>query len=294
MNLGDQIKQQFKQGDGLIKLILVNLSVFFLFVILNLVTFLFKGNIAPYIADVLALPSNLSKFAVRPWTIITYMFFHQGFFHLLVNMVMLYFSGVLFKEFLGTRKLVSYYVLGGIAGGLLYVLAYNIFPIFETSVSASNNRGASAGVMAVIIAVATFRPQMPVRLFFMLEVKLWVVAVLFLVLDLVNLPVENPGGHIAHLGGALFGYLAMSQYKNGKDITEGFSQFLNNIQNWFKAKPKVRKVYSNKQNGSANNYNPSTAQKDKKMDEILDKISRSGYDSLSKSEKDFLFKIGRD
>lgn len=294
MNVGDQIKQQFKQGDGLIKLILVNLGVFFLLIILNLVSFLFKGNITPFVVDVLALPSNLGKFALRPWTIITYMFFHQGFFHLLVNMVMLYFSGVLFKEFLGTRKLVSYYILGGIAGGLLYVLFYNVFPIFEESVGLSNNRGASAGVMAVIIAVATFRPQMPVRLFFLLEVKLWVVAVLFLVLDLVNLPVENPGGHIAHLGGALFGYLAMSQYKKGKDITEGFSQFLNNIQNWFKAKPKVRKVYSNPSGNARPNRSTDSTQKDKKMDEILDKISRSGYDSLSKSEKDFLFKIGRD
>jgi membrane associated rhomboid family serine protease len=292
-NIGDQIKQQIKQGDGLMRLLIINVAVFLVYALSFTLSALFKADIRPFLVDILALPSDLGKLIFRPWTLVTYMFFHQDFFHLLVNMVMLYFSGMLFREFLGTRKLVSYYVLGGLAGGLLYVLFYNVFPLFEETVALSNNRGASAGVMAIIIAAASYRPQMPVRLLFAIEVKLWVVAVLFVLLDLVNLPVENPGGHIAHLGGALFGYLAIVQYKKGKDISEGFSQFLHNLQQLFQPKPKIRKVYSNK--GTRKKEQSSSRQtKDKRMDDILDKISRSGYDSLTKAEKDFLFKIGKD
>ena len=131
------------------------------------------------------------------------------------------------------------------------------------------------------------------RLFFVLDVKLWVVAIFAVLLDLIYLPESNAGGHIAHLGGALFGYIAIRQLKNGRDITEGFSRFMDGIVNFFRPKPKIRKVYSNTSR-SDYNYKQHKAQTQERVDEILDKINRSGYDSLSREERDFLFKVGKD
>lgn len=290
-DLRTQIKEQFTRGDGLMKLIYVNLGVFLVYILLGIVSFLVQTNFDYGMQQWLALPSSLAKLATRPWTLFTYMFFHQGFLHILFNMITLYFAGMLFRDFLGTRKLVSYYLLGGLIGGVLYILFYNLFPVFSDAVAQSDNRGASAGIMAVIIGVATFRPQMVVRVI-LFDVKLWIVAVVFVLLDLINLPKENAGGHIAHLGGAIFGYIAMRQYVKGKDITEGFSQFIGNIQGWFKPKPKMRTVYKNTSRATQNGRNKQHYET--RLNEILDKVKDSGYDSLSKEEKDFLFKMSRD
>ncbi len=293
-DFGTQLKDSFKRGDGLIRLIFVNLGVFLLVALITVFGRLFQSDLSPFFQDVLALPSNLSKLVLRPWTLVTYMFYHEDFFHILFNMIMLYFAGMLFREFLGTRKLVSYYLLGGLVGGLLYIAFYNLFPLFTEVRALSNNRGASAGIMAIVIAAATFRPNLPIRLFFLLEVRLWIVAVLFVLADLLNMTSSNAGGHIAHLGGALFGYLAMRQYLKGNDITDGFSRWLNQLQSLFKAKPKIRKVYTNTKHAQTRKTATRGAKQEQRMDDILDKISRSGYDSLSKEEKDFLFKIGKD
>lgn len=271
------------------RLIYINLSVFLAYILLRIVSFLVEAPLDIAMQQWVALPSSISKLATRPWTLFTYMFFHQGLMHILFNMITLYFAGMLFRDFLGTRKLVSYYILGGLMGGILYVLFYNLFPVFSTAVAHSDNRGASAGIMAVIIAAATYRPQMVVRVI-VFDVKLWVIALVFLLLDLINLPQENAGGHIAHLGGAIFGYLAMRQYIKGKDITEGFSQFLANIRNWFKPKPKMRTVYKN----TSGTKTTTKHNHEERLNEILDKVKDSGYESLSKEEKDFLFKMSRD
>ncbi len=295
-SLRQEIRDSFQQGDALTRLILINLAVFVGYLLLRIVSFLFKLPIAETFIEWTALPNHLGTLVTRPWTLISYMFLHQDFLHILFNLIWLFFAGKLFMEYFGGKRLISTYVLGGLIGGILFVIAYNVFPIFQGI--DTNNRGASAGVMAVVFAVATYAPQYPVRLFFVLNVKLWMVAGFILLLDLLYLgDGNNAGGHIAHLGGAAFGFLSIKQYQKGRDWTAGFSQFLENIQSWFKPKekPKVRKVYSNV--GKTRNddqYKARKVESQEKMDEILDKISQSGYESLTKDEKDFLFKIGQD
>ncbi len=291
--LRNEIRNAFKEGDALTRLVLLNIGVFLGYLILKIFGLLFQYPIHDYVIEWLALPSNLSVLITRPWTVFTYMFLHQGFLHLLFNMLWLYFAGKLFMEYLGGRKLLSTYILGGLVGGVLYVIAYNVFPLFTEngSVLVSTNRGASAGVMAVVFAVAAYHPRYPVKLFFTLKVEMWVIAALALLTDLINIgDGNNIGGHIAHLGGALFGYLSIKQLRRGHDLTEGFSKIMDTVANWFKPKPKLQKVHTNTR--SDRNYHERKASEQQKMNSILDKINQSGYDSLSKEEKAFLFKIG--
>lgn len=290
-DLRHEIKTAFKQGDALTRLILANLGVFVLYLLLKIVGFLFKLPIAEYFVDYTALPNDLHTLATRPWTLFTYMFLHQNFLHIFFNLLWLYFAGKLFMEYLGGRRLLSTYILGGLIGGMLYVLSYNIFPAFEGVIS--NNRGASAGVMAIVIGIATYVPRFPVKLFFVLKLDLWIVAALALLMDVIYLGEgNNAGGHIAHFGGALFGYLSVSQLRHGRDWTAGFSKFMDRLVNLFKPRPKIKKVYTNTH--SDRNYNERKIRSQQRIDEILDKISKSGYDSLSKEEKDYLFKISKD
>jgi len=290
----EEIRNSFQQGDALTRLILINLGVFVLFLLLRIVGFLFKIPMSEAFSQWTALPSNLGTLVTRPWTLITYMFLHEGFLHILFNMLWLFFAGRLFMEYMGGRRLLSTYILGGLAGGILYIVAYNLFPIFSEAVVISNNRGASAGVMAIVIGVATYAPRYPVKIFFTFNAQLWMIAAAALLMDLIYLgDGNNAGGHIAHLGGALFGYLSVRQLKNGQDWTEGFSTFMDNIATWFKPKPKIKKVYTNVKTRNDYQYKERKAHNQQRMDEILDKISRSGYESLSKEEKDYLFKIGK-
>jgi membrane associated rhomboid family serine protease len=299
--IADEIKRSFEQGDALTKLIFVNIAVYVAYLLLRVLSYFTQVNIAGGFTDFVALPSDLLTLATRPWTLFTYMFLHQGFFHIFFNMLWLFFAGRLFVDYFGGRRLISTFLIGGLIGGASYVLFYNIFPAFYESVSISTNRGASAGVMAIVIGIATYNPKFPVRLFFVINVPLWGIAVGFLLLDLIGLGSgtgENAGGRIAHLGGAAFGFFMARAYRDGKDITEGFSQLGDKVASWFKPKPKVRKVYSNTASRSGsfskNNRPSNKASDQRRMDEILDKISRSGYDSLSKDEKDHLFKIGKE
>lgn len=298
-NIIDEIKEQYRSGNALNKLIIINLGVYLLYVVLRILSFLFRVDIAGSFIDFTALPSSLYSLATRPWTLVTYMFLHQGFIHILFNMIWLYFGGQLFMQYFGGRRLVSTYLIGGLLGGLLYVLFYNLFPAFSEVVLISNNRGASAGVMAVLVAIATYNPRYPVRLFFVLNVPLWGIATFALLLDLISLGEgENAGGRLAHLGGAAFGYLMALRYKEGKDLTEGFSQFLDRLTNFFsRDKSKLKTVYSSqkqKSSGAAKRNGSSAANEEARLNEILDKIRQSGYESLSKEEKDYLFKIGKD
>lgn len=287
----DEIKRYFNEGDATARLILINLGVYVAYLMVAIFSGLFQANWSSYFIDWTALPSDLGKLVFRPWTVISYMFLHQGFMHIFFNMLWLYFSGRIFTEYMGGKRLIATYLLGGLIGGALYVISYNVFPGLTEFAAISNNRGASAGVMAIVLAAATYAPNLRVRLFFVLDLKLWMIAALALLSDLIYLgDGNNIGGHIAHLGGAAFGYLMARQLQNGRDITEGFNGFMDNVVNLFKPKPNVKKVYTNKSSRSK-----STAiDNQDKMDAILDKISKSGYDSLSKEEKDYLFKIGKE
>jgi membrane associated rhomboid family serine protease len=294
-SIREEIKNTFSQGDALTRLIIANISVFIVIILLNLFSFFLQIPINTWVLKFIALPTDLLTFLTRPWTLVSYMFLHEGFFHLLFNMLWLFYGGMIFKEFMGARRLLGTYLWGGLAGGLLYMIMYNIMPIFSDVVSTSTNRGASAGVMAVIIAAATYAPNYVVRLFFVLDVKLWVIAALSVLLDLMNIPQGNAGGHIAHLGGAIFGYLMVKNLRNGKDLTEGILSIVDSIENFFTQKrTPLKKVHVNKSGSFIPSAKQQAAQNEQqKLNEILDKINRSGYDSLSKEEKDFLFNIGK-
>lgn len=296
-SIKEDITQTFRDGDALSRLILINIGVYVLYLILRILSLLTESGLVQWFTAFTALPSDLLTLATRPWTLVTYMFLHQSFLHIFFNMLWLYFAGRLFMEYFGGRRLVSVFLIGGLIGGLVYVLFYNVFPAFSEAVAISNNRGASAGVMAVVVAIATYNPRFPVRLFFVISVPLWGIAVGFLLLDLIGLgDGENAGGRLAHLGGAAFGFFMARAYREGRDLSEGFSQLLDRISNWFKPQPKMTKVYSKRGTGKAASKGRARQNQNSqaRMDEILDKISRSGYDSLSKEEKDHLFKIGKE
>lgn len=295
-SIWDQIKQFFKEGGALNQLIMINLGVFIIFLVLRILSFLFQIGIADFFIRFTALPTDLGTLLTRPWTFVSYMFLHQGFWHIFFNMLWLYFGGRLFLEYFGGRRLIATYLMGGLIGGAIYVLGYNLFPVFNDVVAVSNNRGASAGVMAIIIAIATYNPRFPVRLF-IFTVPLWGIAVFALLTDLVSLGEgNNPGGSLAHLGGAAFGYFMARAYTQGRDLTEGFAGIIDRFANLFKPKPKLRKVYSNSNSGNrrSNTRSSRSNNDEEKLNIILEKISRSGYDSLSKDEKDHLFKFGKD
>ena len=222
MSIVDDIKQEFRKGNTLHKLIYINIGVFLAVQIVRIVLFL--SNRIEYF-DVferwIAIPSNLNTLAQRPWTIITYMFFHVDFIHILFNLLWLYFLGRVFIEEMGLKKLLGIYLLGGMAGGLLYVAFYNLFPVFEPVVEQSIALGASASVTAIIMAACFYRPDRRIHLVLIGPVRLMYVGLIMLVITSLVDFTSNTGGKIAHLGGALTGLLFVHYYRRGKDITKG-------------------------------------------------------------------------
>ncbi len=290
MSVIDTIKEQFKQGDYRTRLILANVIVYVAFLLIGIISFLSSGNeylITSYIRPWLALPSDPLALITRPWTIITYMFLHADFWHLLWNMLILYFSGQIFLEYIGDRRLLTVFLYGGIAGGMTFFTIYNLSPAFTTGIPLV---GASAGVVAVLIACATYVPKLPVRLFFVLQVPLWVVAAIAVVSYITGVTGANGGGNLAHLGGAVVGYLFVTQLRKGSDWSIGLFNFFNRVEGWFQPKPKLKKVYSNpKSKKSA----PRSQSEQERIDAILDKILVGGYKSLTDEEREFLFKVGK-
>jgi len=299
----NEIKASFQRGSMLNRLIYVNLGVFLLFMIIGVLGFLFATKVS--IAEWFMLPADLSKIVTKPWSLITYMFLHTSFLHILFNMIWLYFGGRIFLEYLNNRKLLSTYLLGGLAGGLLYILAFNALPVFQDILPVSKALGASASVLAILIAIATYVPNYTVRLFVLGDVKLKYIAIFSVAMDVISIPSGNAGGHIAHLGGALFGYLYASQLKNGKNISAGFERFLDRFFNWISSlgtkSPRMKPVYkstsgeSKKYNTRSDSaYHANREVRQKRMDEILDKIKDSGYESLSADERKFLFEFSKE
>ncbi|WP_405398084.1 rhomboid family intramembrane serine protease [Maribacter sp. Asnod2-G09] len=287
------LKYQFSRLNIAEKLIAVNVVVFIVNALIPFLLGLQKDTIAQWFE----LPNDIVDIAFQPWSIVTYSFFHGGIGHLFWNMLMIYFVGRIFLNLFDAKRFLNVYILGVILGGLFFVLGYNIFPaFFDTNASLI---GASAGASAVLIFICTYLPNQEVRVIFF-NVKLWMVGAVLVLSDLIQLPMSNSGGHLAHLGGAFLGYLYASQLTKGNDIGSGFSKFMDSIANLFKVSEKkapMKTVYKNKSatrsnSNSAVDYDKKTHQK--KIDAILDKISKSGYESLSKAEKDFLFKAGKE
>ncbi len=291
MSIINDLKHQYKTGTALIKFIFINVAVFVLVHIISLLIFFFTGvSGGSMVASWLALPADIGQLILKPWSIITYMFLHEGFLHIAFNMLILYFGGQIFLQFLDAKKLIGTYILGGISGGLLYILAFNIFPVFNGIVSGALALGASASVMAVLIAIAAYVPNYTVRLILLGNVKLKYIALFYVIMDIISIPQGNSGGHIAHLGGAFFGFYFVYRLRSGKDITVGVNRLLNYIAHLFSSKRKMKVVYKNPGKTKSDvAYNAQKAANQQKIDAILDKISKSGYDSLSKEEKAILF-----
>lgn len=279
----------------LVKLIYANLIVFIAIKVLVLPFWLMNIQLSAdqFALNWLAVPSDLFKLISRPWTVFSYMFLHLGFFHLLMNMLWLYFLGQVFVEFLGEKKLWTVYISGGLAGAALYILFYNIFPVFESTVGVSKALGASASVMAVVVAVATYAPNFTIRLLFLGNVKLKYIALFAFVLDVINISNSNSGGHIAHIGGAALGFFFARRWKQGQDITNWVNTATAFVQAIFRSRPKVKLKHKAEGANRKSQQSNRTKNEQARVDEILDKISQSGYDSLSKEEKDFLFRASK-
>ena len=286
----NNFKQEFQQGTILNKLIYINVGLFLLFSILEVFSFMFQFSVTPLLSK-LYLPANNSILITQPWTFITYMFLHSGFLHLLFNMVWLHFGGKIFLQYLQPKQLLSTYILGGISGGLLFILAFNYAPALQGLTLDARALGASASVLAIMVAIATYSPNYSVHLPFIGIVKLKQIAIVCVVLDILSIPNGNAGGHIAHLGGAIFGYFYIKQLKKGRDYSKGFSNFIDRLLNTFKPKSKLKTVH--KRSKTDYEFNSEKTAKQKEIDKILEKIAKSGYESLSKEEKATLFSASK-
>lgn len=284
MNILDDLKLQYKTGGMVQKLIFWNIGCF----LLSLV-FFFSFSIGKFdIPNWIALSSDLGTFVKAPWTLVTFNFFHYGFFHLIFNLLVLHFSGRLFSTYFTDKQLLAVYILGGIFSGITFVLSYIIIGKAGLLV------GASGAIMAILLSATTYAPFMLLRIPLIGIVKLWHVTFVILLLDLTQLPLDNTGGHIAHLGGALFGFLYIKLLQSGTDLSKGISMILDFFVNLFKPKKKTpfKKVHRNTTKKAVNSFSEKDITQ-KQIDDILDKISKSGYDSLTKEEKEFLFKAGK-
>jgi len=286
----NNLKQEFKQGTVLNKLIYINVGIFLLFSILGVFSFMFQFDLSP-ILNRLYLPAKNSKLLIQPWAFITYMFMHNGFLHLLFNMVWLHFAGKIFLQYLSPKQLLSTYILGGISGGLLFIIAYNYIPALVIYTQNAQALGASAAVLAIVVAIATYTPNYSVRFPFIGIVKLKHIAIFSVALDVLSIPKGNAGGHIAHLGGALFGYLYIKQLQKGNDYSIGVTTWLNSLSNLFKPKSKLKTVH--KRPKTDKQFNTEKSAQQKAVDLVLEKISKSGYESLSKEEKETLFSASK-
>jgi membrane associated rhomboid family serine protease len=279
------LKYRFTSANALFKLIYLNLVVFVLVNFLATLSYLFQSELFS-IVSYLALPVSLKALLFKPWTILSYMFMHVEFFHILSNLIYLYFAGQIFLQYFNAKKLYSIYILGGLAGGISYLLAFNLFPVFN-SYSSSHLMGASASVLAVLFAVATYVPNYKINLPFIGSIPIKYLAIVSVFIDIISIPESNPGGHIAHLGGALFGVYFISRLKKGKDLSITFYNLVDSIASLFKKKH-LKTVH--KRTKTDDEFRAEKAGRSELINTILDKIAKSGYDSLSAKEKEYLFK----
>jgi len=291
MNLIEEIKISYKKGSSLHKLLYINLGLFLAVKLVFIFLFLFNVEEAELlIIQWLAVPAYLPDLVLRIWTPISYMFLHEGFIHILFNLLWLYWFGTIFLEYFDQKKLITVYLLGGLSGAFLYIFSFNAFPAFASKLEQSVALGASASVMAIVIAVAVYVPNYVVRLMLIGQVKIKYIAIAVFVFTSVLDFSINTGGKIAHIGGAVFGFLYVSQFKKGKDIGKGFSRMMDYLLNLFKSKSKL-KVTHRKPPKNDIDYNSIKAAEQEDVNRILEKISKGGYDSLTKKEKETLFKM---
>ncbi|MDD2797740.1 MAG: rhomboid family intramembrane serine protease [Bacteroidales bacterium] len=278
------LKQHFAEGNALKRLIIVNVVVFVVVGLIEVFGQLFKIEwltITPY----LNLSSNPMEVLMRPWTLLSYMFLHRDFLHIIFNMMWMYWFGMLFLQQFTQKQLVALYFFGGFSGALLYIVCYNFIPFFIGQQGVLI--GASASILAIVCAIAIQIPDYTVRLLFIGEVKLKYIAGVTILIDLLSVTSGNAGGHVAHLGGALMGYIFIVALKSGTDITKGFNQFMDKIISLSKPQPRMKVKYRKAE--SDMEYRGRRNEESKNLDSILEKLKKSGYSSLTAEEKKFLF-----
>jgi len=260
----------------------INTIVFLFFVLINLIEFLFRVDIGigTFLAINLALPAYLPSLLYKPWTLFTYMFVHHDFLHFVFNMLALYWFGRIFEDFLNSRQFTFTYLAGGIVGGLLFIAFYNVFPAYQESVVYATVVGASACVMAIIVATATLLPDYNLHLLLFGSVPLKYLALIYILIDVIGMTGMNAGGAIAHLGGALLGFVYIKRLRAGSDWSKIFQK-----------KPKLKVIH--RDNVTINTKITNDIPEQEVIDRILDKISQKGYQSLTKQEKELLFKASK-
>ncbi len=270
MELKDKLKYSLSVMGQLQKLIVINIIFFIIPLLLNTFLWLFELKDIS-ILDYFVVEADIMSLIFKPWSLITYGFLHGSFSHLFWNMIMLFYFGNILVNYFGDKRLLNVFFNGILFGGIIYIISYNLFPVF-TGVS-SKMIGSSAGVMAILFYITSYNPNHTIRFFFV-NIKLLYIAVFLLLMDIIQIPVENSGGHIAHLGGGLIGFLMFRSFK-GIDFVDIYTNL--------STKKNNKKIKRNK-TFSGSNFDQ------KKIDSILDKISESGYESLTKEEKNYLFK----
>lgn len=292
---GERLRSMVQMKPALSQLIVANIAVWFLLAIIQLIGFLSEpsGMRGDQIwldsaLQWIGVPASIPNLILKPWTIITYMFVHEGFWHLFFNMIWLYWFGKIFMEFMPGKQIYTIYFIGGISGALSFILAYNIFPVFQDTISLSTTIGASASVLAITVATAVLVPDYTVNLLFIGPVKIKYIAIFTVILDVLMIRSGNAGGHFAHIGGAISGALFILFIR--KDVARrlGLLHLKSILSSPFKRKP-LRTVHTAGKPLTDEEYNKQKALKQQKIDHILDKISRSGYTSLSAEEKEILF-----
>ena len=310
----DNLRSRYAAATVPVRFVMVNVAAFVIVRVLALVCLLFAVDAMPAI-ELLEMPSNPVKFLHQPWSVISYMFLHYDVMHILFNMLWLYWFGAMFHQIFGTRRFVGLYFLGGIGGALLYMLAYNVLPLFSSTEGLL--LGASASVLAIVAATAVRQPDYKVGLLFFGQISLKWIAIVTIFIDVISIGSSNAGGHIAHLGGALTGAAFALADRRGTDITAWFNRAIDWIVNLTRRRPRVKvgnfhnspftrtkqqprddnrrqprddKQQDERDNGRRHTMTPA---EEAEMDEILKKIKLSGYSSLTAEEKRRLFEVSK-
>ncbi|MDF7810238.1 rhomboid family intramembrane serine protease [Hymenobacter sp. YC55] len=293
MSFINDIRTAFSRRDNALnQLLLINAIVFVVLILFGAVMFVTTGSSQQgLVLEWIAVPSEPMLLLTRPWTLLTYSFTHIGFFHILFNLLNLYWFGSLVREYLGDRKLVSLYVLGALAGVVLYLLAFNLLPVFQGRPSILY--GASASVVAIIVGAATLLPDYTFSVILIGPVKIKYIAAVVVLVSLASLDKGNAGGEIAHLGGALLGFLYIKQLQRGRDLGTPVQAVGDWVGALLSGRPRLRVTHRGGSTTAASKKGPMPKPEQNDIDTILDKISRSGYESLSKDEKQKLFRASQ-
>lgn len=291
----ENLYKKYRGSDVVGKFIFVNVALYVLLLFIGVFSVLFNaGSLSADVLSFVELPASLGEFALRPWTVLTYMFIHAGLWHILWNMLALYFFGRIFLNFYSVRHFVGIYILGGLFGALFFVLAYNLFPYFGPYLPFSRLVGASAAVLAVVVAAAVRSPQYRINLMFVGSVKLSTFALVVVAMSFLMLSGENAGGNFAHLGGAFAGWLVADMLNKGRDLT----QVVNGPIDWVSSlivrlrtprKKKTKFTYTRGGRSADYEYNARKKADEAEVDRILEKVKNGGYASLSEEEKKRLF-----